>query len=88
MLGFNSLPELLKSYGLLDSSILFAHFNNPTPNDAKLLIETNSQYGIFLYKTPMSKDGAQEPGAVLRAERFLCPLVLAPPSSLFRSSIL
>jgi cytosine/adenosine deaminase-related metal-dependent hydrolase len=42
MAGYNSVPELLKSYGLLDSSILFAHFNNPTPNDEILLIESNS----------------------------------------------
>jgi len=40
--GYNSLPAILHSYGLLDSSILFAHFTNPTLDDAKLLVETNS----------------------------------------------
>jgi cytosine/adenosine deaminase-related metal-dependent hydrolase len=32
----------MQSYGILDSTILFAHFSNPTQNDAKLLLESNS----------------------------------------------
>lgn len=33
---------MLKSYGLLDSSILFSHATNSTPEDGKLLLESNS----------------------------------------------
>lgn len=40
--GNHSLVELLESYGHLDSSILFAHFNNATQNDAKLVLESSS----------------------------------------------
>lgn len=40
--GFNSIPELLDGYGLLDSSLIFSHAVGATKADAALLHKTNS----------------------------------------------
>src|SRR6187402_1906836 len=51
VLAYNSVPELLQSYGHLDSTMLFAHACNATQNDAKLFRETNS----YVSSTPSTE---------------------------------